>query len=86
MPSLQRGDGTNEHGGVTTVMRSDHTFEINEETLLALRSLVQSVQVSLSGLDSRMKRELEVISVSSALAARISDILEEIRNHARDPP
>jgi len=52
--------------------------EIDRETLLTLRSLVHSVEVSLSGLDDRLKKELEVIEVSVALSERARDLLNRV--------
>lgn len=67
-------------------MKPDQPIEIKDETFFALKNLVQSVQVSLNGLDSRIKREIEVIAVSRALVSRINDILAEIQTRSSDGP
>jgi hypothetical protein len=52
--------------------------EIDHESLMTLRSLVHSIQVSLAGLDNRLKRELEVIEVAQSLASRSREFLTEL--------
>jgi hypothetical protein len=63
----------------------DLRTEIDPEALRTLRSLVHSIEVSLSGLDERIKRELEVVEVSMALANRARELLNELLNGPRPP-
>jgi hypothetical protein len=54
---------------------TDPLAEIDQESLRTLRSLVHSIEVSLSGLDNRIKKEMEVVEVSMALANRARELL-----------
>jgi hypothetical protein len=50
-------------------------MEIDVESLRTLRSLINSAQVCLEGLDARIRKELEVIGVAKALAEKASQTL-----------
>jgi hypothetical protein len=51
---------------------------IDVEALRTLESLVHSIEVSLNGLDNRIRRELEVVEVSMALAKRARELLDDL--------
>jgi hypothetical protein len=53
-------------------------MKVDQDAVRTLRSLVHSIQVSLTGLDQRIKRELEVIDVVQSLAERARDLLKDI--------
>jgi len=59
-------------------MTSAKKIEVDIESLRTVRSLVNSTQVCLDGLESRIKKELEVISVAKTLSEKASRSLEEI--------
>ncbi len=65
-------------------MSTDPLTEIDPESLRTLRSLVHSIEVSLSGLDNRIKKELEVVEVSMALANRARELLSTMLPHTRE--
>jgi hypothetical protein len=67
-----------------TIVTEEQIVEIDQESLMTLRSLVHSVQVSLTGLDQRIKRELEVIEVSQSLASRARDFLTDLLKKLED--
>jgi hypothetical protein len=51
---------------------------VDLEELRNLRSLVNSARVCLEGLDSRIKRELEVIGVAKALTEKASHTVNKM--------
>jgi hypothetical protein len=53
-------------------------IEVDYESLRILRSLVNSAQVCLDGLEARLQKELEVIGVVRALTEKASRSLAEI--------
>ncbi len=57
--------------------------EIDPESLRTLKSLVHSIEVSLSGMDNRIKKELEVVEVSMALAKRARELLSNMLQNNR---
>lgn len=65
-------------------MTSVKVIEVDVESLRTVRSLVNSTQVCLDGLESRMKKELEVISVAKTLSEKASRSLEEIIDPATE--
>jgi hypothetical protein len=52
--------------------------EVELESLRTLTSLIHSIEVSLNGLDKRIKKELEVVEVSVELARRARELLNEL--------
>ena len=67
--------------------KGDDLVEIDRESLQMLRSLMHSVEVCLSGLDDRIKRELEVIEVSMALSHKAKTLLNQILSgRDQEPP
>jgi hypothetical protein len=60
---------------------------IDRESLQMLRSLMHSVEVCLTGLDDRIKRELEVIEVSMALSQKAKTLLNQVLSaQEKQPP
>lgn len=59
-------------------------IEVDLEALRILRSLVNSAQVCVDGLETRLKKELEVIGVVRALTEKASRSLAEIIEPERD--
>lgn len=51
---------------------------LDSETLQLLKSLIHSVVVCLDGVNARLNKEMEVISVSSSSADRALDIINEM--------
>lgn len=65
-------------------MSVEETIAIDRETLRYLKSLIVSAQVCLKAMDSRLQRELEVISVAKNLVDRSLEVLEDIESEAGD--
>ena len=63
-------------------MSKNSMTEIDLESLRTLASLVHSIEVSLSGLENRIKTELEVVEASVTLANRSRELLENMIKHA----
>lgn len=57
--------------------------EVELESLRTLTSLIHSIEVSLNGLDKRIKKELEVVEVSVELARRARELLNELAGNGR---
>lgn len=59
-------------------------LEVDLESLRILRSLVNSSQVCIDGLEARLKKELEVVGVVRALMEKASRSLAEIIEPAKE--
>lgn len=59
-------------------MTTPKLIEVDFESLRVLRSLVNSAQVCLEGLETRVRKELEVIGVARTLSEKASRTLGEI--------
>lgn len=64
-------------------MPSNPMTEVELESLRTLTSLIHSIEVSLNGLDKRIKKELEVVEVSVELARRARELLNELAGNDR---
>jgi len=47
------------------------------ETLVSLRSLIQSMLISLNGFESRLAKELEMIRAINAVAQKAVDLIDQ---------
>jgi len=65
-------------------MRVEDTVAIDRETLRYLKSLIVSAQVCLKALDSKLQKELEVISVARNLVDRSLEVLQDIESETGD--
>jgi hypothetical protein len=61
--------------------------KVDRESLKTLATLLHSIEASLSGLDNRIRRELEVVEVSLALAKRAGELLNDlVSNDTQEVP
>lgn len=66
-------------------MSRNSVTEIDRESLRTLVSLIHSIEVSLNGLDNRIRKELEVVEVSLALAKRARELLNALAGNDDQP-
>jgi len=65
-------------------MAEDEQIQIDRETLLSLKSLVDSMKLCLAGLESRFRKEFEMIGAISALADKTLDLLKKHLEKSHD--
>lgn len=58
-------------------MEENETLAVDRETLLSLRSLVDSMLLCLRGLESRFRKEIEMIGAVGALGDKALDLLNK---------
>ena len=59
-------------------MKPVKLIQVDQEELRNLKSLVSGAQVCLDGLDSRMKKEIEVIGAARAMAEKATSLINEL--------
>jgi len=59
-------------------MKPVKLIQVDQEALRTLKTLVNCAQVSLDGLDTRMKKELEVIGVARAMSEKATNLISEL--------
>jgi hypothetical protein len=59
-------------------MKPAKLIQIDQEQLRNLKSLVDCARISLDGLDTRMKKELEVIGVARTMAEKATSLIDQL--------
>jgi len=67
-------------------MDQDDQIRIDREEILGLRSLVDSMIVCLRGLESRFRKEVEMIGAISALAEKAVDVINKHLTKSQTDP